>query len=296
MNVAVVINPKSGNQKDRKDLANRFEQLFQQSFPEGSLEIAETTHAGHATELAKLYSTKKFDACIAAGGDGTMNEVARGLIGSGTALGLVPLGSGNGLARHLKISLNPETAFRQAILGKASPMDCGLANGRPFFLAAGIGFEGEVSHRFATKKTRGFGQYILSSTECFFRYSPITVEGNLDSVPFRSTVFTMTMANGSQYGNGAFISPGSEIDDGILQLVRVSPFPLLASAGLFFGLMKGTINASPYHTQTGFKKLELHSEQPLPGHIDGEPVDFGTHLRVEIVPSALLIRKPDFQS
>jgi diacylglycerol kinase family enzyme len=218
--------------------------------------------------------------------------VAIGLIGTKTALGIVPIGSGNGLARHLKISLNPTIAFQQMITGSARPMDVGMANGKYFFLASGIGFEGVVSHKFATKGSRGFLQYILSSMQMFGTYKPIRVSGRIDGIPFESTVFTMTFANGSEYGNGAKIAPGASIDDGILQLIKIKPFPFYSGLEIFRKLMMGKLNSSPFFSSDPFHLVELQCDQELQGHLDGEPVLFGRNLKINIVPGALLVQIP----
>lgn len=292
MKIALVINPKAGTIRSKDALIQAFGQKASELLPHDEFQIFPSQQAGHATILAKQCAENGFDLCIAAGGDGTMNEVACGLTGSLTALGIVPLGSGNGLARHLKISLDPITAFSQMLLGKSLQMDVGLVNGRKFFLAAGIGFEGVVSHRFAGKTTRGFLQYILSSAETFFQYKPIKVMGLADGNEFLSIVFTLTMANGSEYGNGAIISPGSRIDDGLLQLIRIKPFPVWNSIGIFFRLMSGKLDGCRYFESIGFKKLRIDSEVSLKGHVDGEPVEFGYFIETEIIPAGIWVRHP----
>ena len=292
MKIALVINPKAGTIRSKDALIQVFGQKASELLPHDEFRIFPTQHAGHATILAKQCAENGFDVCIAAGGDGTMNEVACGLTGSQTALGIVPLGSGNGLARHLRISLDPVTAFTQMLQGTSQQMDVGIVNGRKFFLAAGVGFEGVVSHRFAGKTTRGFLQYILSSAETLFQYKPIKVSGLADGTQFSSTVFTLTLANGSEYGNGAIISPGSRVDDGLLQLIRIKPFPVWSSIAIFFRLMTGKLEGSRYFDSLGFKKLRIDSDISLKGHIDGEPVEFGHNIETEIIPKGIWVRHP----
>jgi YegS/Rv2252/BmrU family lipid kinase len=292
MKIALVINPKAGTLRSKDALIESFERKASELLPQSEFRILLTEYPGHATILAKESADNAFDICIAAGGDGTMNEVASGLTGSQTALGIVPLGSGNGLARHLKISLDPLTAFTQMLLGTSRQMDVGMVNDRKFFLAAGIGFEGVVAHRFAGKNTRGFFQYLLSSAETFFHYKPINVAGSADGIGFSSTAFTLTLANGSEYGNGAIISPGSKIDDGFLQFIWIKPFPIWRSVGLFIRLMTGSLESSRYYESQTFRKLRIESAISLNGHIDGEPVVFGNVLDAEIIPMGLWVRHP----
>ncbi|HRH34519.1 MAG TPA: acylglycerol kinase family protein, partial [Catalimonadaceae bacterium] len=146
-NVLAIVNPKAGTIRDKSVLLEDIVLIFDsQTFGFDRLEVVESEGPGHATELARKAAMEGFGLCLAFGGDGTMNEVAKGLLHSETALGIIPLGSGNGLARHLKISMKPKEAFKQMLTGKTLQMDHGLANRNPFFLAAGLGFEGVVAH------------------------------------------------------------------------------------------------------------------------------------------------------
>lgn len=293
MKVAVIVNPKSGNQKKHWERIVQLESLFA-DFPGVDFLLSETQGPGHATFLAEESAARFDKICFAVGGDGTVNEVGCGLIGSNTSLGIIPVGSGNGLARHLKIPLNPVNAFRALLNGTNQELDYGTANNVPFFLAAGIGFEGVVAARFASKKMRGFLSYILSAAEEYRKWKPIQYVARYEKEVLTGEAFTIDFANGSQYGNNAIISPGASVNDGFLQFVRVLPFPLQAAPEMIFKLMNGRINRSAYHIERAFTRLELSVEgmDGISGHVDGEPIRFQLPMMVEIHPKGLQIRMP----
>lgn len=293
MKISVIFNPASGTAGKRKENLEAIRQTLS-DYSKADFVIYETAFPGHATRLARESAERKDNICFAAGGDGTMNEVACGLLGSKTSLGIIPLGSGNGLARHLNIPLNSGEAVSVLLKGKNTLVDYGEVNQIPFFLAAGIGFEGVVARRFAEKKTRGFLSYLKSSAEEFFRWKPIRYTARYEDEVLEGEAFTIDFANGSQYGNNAIISPGAAIDDGLLQFVRVLPFPLHAAPGMLRQLLKGRINRSGYHLEKAFTALDLKIEgqQKIEGHTDGEPRDFTVPLSVKVIPSSLLLRVP----
>ena len=295
MKVSVIFNPASGSRHGRR---NRLEKIRKSLSENGRIDftIFETAYPGHASQLARESALRQDHICFAAGGDGTMNEVATGLMGSQTSLGIIPMGSGNGLARHLQIPLRVEVAIKAQLNGQSIPMDCGDVNNIPFFLAAGIGFEGAVAARFATKKSRGFISYLFAAAEEFFRWKPLRYRAKYEEENIQGEAFTIDFANGSQYGNNAIISPGASTDDGLLQFVRVLPFPLSAAPEMFFQLLGGKINRSGYHIERAFTMLQLSIEgqSTIAGHVDGEPLVFQLPLMVRVHPKALLVRAPEF--
>jgi diacylglycerol kinase family enzyme len=223
-----------------------------------------------------------------------MNEVACGLIGSQTTLGIIPTGSGNGLARHLRIPLNPGAAMLALLNGRTTKLDYGTVNNIPFFLASGVGFEGAVAARFAKKKKRGFLSYIMAAAEEYRKWKPIEYQAKYEREVLQGKAFTIDFANGSQYGNNAIISPGAEVNDGLLQFVRVLPFPHYAAPEMLIRLMNGRIDRSIYHIERAFTSLELSikDRQVVEGHVDGEPIRFQLPLFIEIHPAGLQVRIP----
>jgi YegS/Rv2252/BmrU family lipid kinase len=293
MKISIIFNPKSGKPGRNKENLSEIHRAFS-DFSKADFTVFQTAFPGHATKLARESAERRDNICFAAGGDGTMNEVALGLLGSKTSMGLIPLGSGNGLARHLNIPLQISEAISILLKGRNTPMDHGEVNQTPFFLAAGIGFEGVVARRFAEKKSRGFISYLRSSAEEYFKWKPLKYTARYEDEVMEGSAFTIDFANGSQYGNNAIISPGAAIDDGLLQFVRVLPFPLYEAPGMIMQLLGGRINRSGYHLQKAFTQLELSVEgqEKIEGHTDGEPREFTLPLSVKVIPSSLLLRVP----
>lgn len=256
-----------------------------------------TTGPGHAAILASAASASGYDAVIAAGGDGTVNEIASALRGSETTLGILPLGSGNGLARHLYNSIDIDNALRVISLDKPQKCDYGLANSQPFFCTFGLGFDARVSHEFANSGTRGLISYIKSAFQEFLKYSPVEYEieafdGNRTH-RLVTKAFMLTVCNSSQFGNNAYIAPRASIRDGLLDLVVVhqgNPFStFLAGAQLF----AGSINHNVLIESLKASKIKIR-HFPGAAHMDGEPVTVAETVRVECIPRDIsLFTDPD---
>lgn len=291
--IRAILNPKAGTYRKKDSLPDLLKTVFNEmKSPYERFEIVKSTGPGHATDLAKQAAYQGVGLCIAIGGDGTMNETATGLLHSETTLGIIPIGSGNGMARHLGLSMEPEIAFRQLLTGNSVLMDSGIANQKPYFLSAGIGFEGMVSHAFATQKSRGLQQYILSSVRAFQKYKPVDIEWETNIGFGLGKIFTMTIANGAQYGNNAFIAPGASIRDGLLELVVVRPFPFFLGPGFIWKLMRHSLKNSNHYQVSRIKSIRIQSHEQLLGHLDGEPIDFEYLLEISIKPKSLRIQVP----
>jgi diacylglycerol kinase (ATP) len=288
---ALIFNPVAGTLSNKVNLVKELQSLYF-SKTGHQLEIFETQSAGHATEIARNLASQAYSTCFAMGGDGTMNEVATGLVGSQTALGLIPIGSGNGLARHLGYQMDPMQALNQTISANRFRMDVGECGVRYFFLAAGVGFEGEVAHLFASQKARGFFQYIRSSALSFFQYKPEKYSILVDGEKLENELFTLVVANGSQYGNNAIIAPGASVCDAHFYLSAVRPFPLWNAPVLFYKLMKGSLPSSPYFFYKTGQKVVFDFNKPTKGHLDGEPAWFEGITEFKVVASALEVLSP----
>ena len=239
------------------------------------VEVLYTEKAGDAHSFAKMAAARGYMGVIAAGGDGTINEVASGLIGTETALGIIPCGSGNGLARHLNISMD----FSEAIdvIARKHIVDCDYcdANGKPFFCTFGIGFDAAVSDRFARQSHRGLINYVRSAIEEYMKFQPseYLIEANGKKIKFRA--FLIAVCNASQYGNNAFIAPEASIKDGMMDVTLVhAGTPLtrpLIGVDLFTGLIRNNmISQTMKVSEIKVKRLE-----PGPVHLDGEPFVMG---------------------
>ena len=204
---------------------------------------------------------------IAVGGDGTINEVASELVGTNIPLGIIPIGSGNGLARHLGIPLHPAMALSFATSGASSKIDVGKFNGKYFFCTAGIGFDASVAHRFAKGSKRGFINYIKATLLTLFNYKPIEV--SINNEPFEK-VFSLTIANANQFGNNAFISPSSNIQDGQLELIKIKKLNLFQAAVIGVRLFLGNIDKSTMVQVLACKEVTIQYKSKAPFHLDGE--------------------------
>ena len=252
-------------------------------------EVVYSQYAGHAPHLARAAVADGCDAVVAVGGDGTINEVATQLVGTPTALGIVPLGSGNGLARHLRLPLAPAAAVRALNAFRRTRIDSGEINGRPFFCTAGVGFDAHVGALFANHPTRGFQGYVRTTLRAYFQYQPGHYQLETPALQRAGTAFTVTFANAGQYGNNAWIAPRADLRDGLLDVCWVRPFSPLLLPLLGTMLFSRTLHHAPGVDITQTDVARLYFEGTVPAHVDGEPVCLQGPLEVCVRPQALLV-------
>lgn len=290
MRQLIIENPISGTGADKYAIALEARQVLTRAGH--SVDIALTERAGHATELAAQAVRDGYEAVIACGGDGTVNETARSLCGTQTALGIIPAGSGNGLARHIGMPMNAAQAVQVLAQGHTDVCDYGTVNDREFFCTFGVGFDAAVSDRFAAAHSRGLLTYLRATLQELLRYRPKPYRVTVDGHSFDIEAFILTGANASQYGNNAYISPLSSIKDGQLELVIVHKLPILALP--FFGLdmMTGTLSSNRHITVIPCREATIERPDDGAAHIDGEPCRLGRRLEVRIHPSSLRILTP----
>lgn len=275
-----VMNLKSGTTTPAKK--NKIKQ-FISKLPD--CELIFTEYVGHATEIAQKAVIEGIDKVVAIGGDGTVNEVGKGLIGSKTALGIVPIGSGNGLARHLKIPLKIEKAIQFAVSQPVVEIDVCFLNEIPFFCTAGVGFDAEVANEFAKQESRGLKTYAKMALKSFRTFKPESY--NFDNQDDK-TAFAITFANATQYGNNAMISPKSKIDDGLIEMVVLKPFPFGAAPIIGVRLFRGTLPNSRYIEMESGVAFSLKSKKDFLIHYDGEPLQLNTNeIKVSIKKQSL---------
>jgi YegS/Rv2252/BmrU family lipid kinase len=245
-----------------------------------------TEYAGHAEVLAREASE---EVVVAVGGDGTVNEVARGLIGTDKLLGIIPCGSGDGLARHLGLSHNIEKAIKSVEQGKWRAMDAAEVNGRLFFSVCGVGFDAVVSERFAKCGKRGLINYIRQGLKTWFNYSAESYTLEIDGVSVEHKALFITVGNSNQWGNGAKITPLADCCDGILDITVVEEFGVLELPWLAYRLMSGSAHKSRrVHTYKGGEiRIIRHTDGPA--HADGDWFIAPNTLDINIIPSALKI-------
>lgn len=297
-NIAFIINPVSGSketQKEKRKLPKLIMQLLdkEQWLPN----IAFTEYAGHATELARQYARMGFDAVVAVGGDGTVNEVAKGLIkgctpsdnGHQTALGLIPMGSGNGFARHLNVPIRPQKAIEMLNRSEPISVDYGLANGKLFVSTCGTGFDAVVAEHFAGSNKRGFMTYFQNVLHDIFSYTPQTYHIVGDGLDVTHKAFLITFANANQWGYEALIAPKASMQDGKMDIMLVSSHAILGSASLALRLFAGSIDDSHFMNTLRAKEVTLEREEEAPFHIDGDPVEMEKDIHIKIVADGLRV-------
>ena len=288
MRALVIINPIAGPRRNRDsvpraDLARRM--LGQDA------DIQITGHAGHAEELARQAAAQRYDVVFAWGGDGTINEVARALASTETALALVPAGSGNGLARALGVPLRPAAAFAHAIDRPPRPIDAGSLGGRFFVNVAGVGFDAEVAARFARRgRRRGPLPYVSIALCAGLRYRPAEYTIHLADERLTVRALIVALANSPQYGNGAIVAPHASVDDGLLDLVIVGDRPLVARLADVRHLFARTLHRAPGVIMRQVRHVTIEASLPLRFHADGDAFEGGTRLEGIVYPGALKIR------
>ena len=279
-----IINPIAGSRKQR-DIKEKILKLTNHSFPETC--FFETGKQGEATIIVKEKVKEGIKRFVAVGGDGTVNEVAQGLVNTEAALGIIPTGSGNGLARHLGIPLNLPGAID--LLRNAHPetIDYGILNGTPFFCTAGIGFDAMIGHEFSHLKKRGFFSYLRLILARFMSYTPQKYIIRIDGSEITRELFLITFANSSQYGNRASIAPKASIKDGLMDVTMLSPFPFYKALNIGIRLLTKTIDSSNYVEIVKCRKVSVEMESSGHVHFDGEPKIMGSHIDVKIIPGGL---------
>jgi diacylglycerol kinase (ATP) len=256
-----------------------------------------TRGPGHATELAREALAGGADVVIAVGGDGTVNEVARSLVGTPVALGVVPAGSGNGLARALRLPLRPERALAALETAACRAIDVGLLDGRPFLNVAGIGFDAAVGHAFHEHGVRGGRRGLLGYLRLSLRelrsYRPrrLTIEALGHDRPVAAP-FVLTFANGPQYGSGAVINPGTKLDDGRLEIVLFEVGPVLQMLAAAPRLFLGGLDRSPRYRRLATTRAVITAETAFPVHVDGDPEPGADRVVLELRPRALRVLVP----
>ncbi len=254
--------------------------------------VVKTQHAGHAVDIAAAAVADKTDVVVAVGGDGTVNEVGRSLIHTDTVLGIIPCGSGNGLARHLQIPLEPKAAIDILNEGESLCIDYGKINGIPFFCTCGVGFDAFVSLKFADSGKRGPLTYLENMLREILDYKPETYEIENGAGTVRYKAFLIACGNASQYGNNAYIAPQASLTDGLMDVTILEPFTVLDVPTLSFQLFNKTLDQNSRIKTFREKRIKIHRMEGGVVHFDGEPVMAGKDIEVEMVPHGLHVLTP----
>ena len=283
--VLFIINPVSGGK--RKD---KVPDLIQKNLDINIFEptIVFTTGAMHASELAQN-AVGNYQYVVAVGGDGTVNEIASSIVGTDTALGILPFGSGNGLARFLGIPMDTVKAIKTLNQERVEVIDSAKLNGQYFFNMAGMGFDAHISEVFSHDKTRGFGAYVRSAFREIVNYKSDNYLIEIDGAAYEREAFMLSFANSSQYGNNAHVSPHASVQDGLLDVCVIKPFPLYRFIEMGIRMFTKTSEGTKYVEIIRGKNILVRRHKSGPVHLDGEPQILGAEVEINVVPKSLKI-------
>jgi diacylglycerol kinase (ATP) len=292
-----LINPISGT-KNKKEILNVVEKkTAQHHIP---FEILHTNPGGDYIYLKEKIIAEKITDVVICGGDGTVNQVAKALLGIHVSIGIIPLGSGNGLAFTVKIPVNINKALDIIFSGKASSIDAFLINGSFSCLLSGLGFDALVAHDFATNHKRGLATYVKKSFVHYFKVLPYHFEFINKEKALSTEAYFISIANGNQFGNHVTIAPKASLSDGLLDIVVVKKMNkfklvLLALRQTRFGKVmeyeeKNFKASNVFYFQTD--RLTINNPSLAPLHIDGEPAQTSAKLNIEIIRNAFKLIQP----
>jgi len=289
INILFIINPISGGRGKLRipDFIDQY--LDKEKF---SPNFVFSEYVGHAGELADEAATKNFDVIVAAGGDGTINEVASKVLKHKKILGILPLGSGNGLARFLRISKNLRYALSLINNFRVDEIDTAEFNNKCFFNLAGMGFDAHLSAVFSKDKKRGLSGYVKLGFKEVFNYKPQTYLLNIDGVEYTRKAFAISIANSSQYGNDVYIAPNASVKDGLLDVCIIKPFPIIKLPLLGYIMLRGKAETSDMIEIIKGKNIKITREKAGAVHVDGEPLQMGIEINAVVNPLSLKVIVP----
>ena len=287
--ITVIVNPVSGTSSKESVPALVDKHLNTKRL---SADVVFTKSPGHATELAREALSRGASGVLAVGGDGTVNEVARVLRDTSTPLGVIPCGSGNGLARHLHIPINVEKALSIINDGIIEAVDYGTVNGQPFFCTCGVGFDAQVSHKFANEDTRGLVTYIRTTIGEYFRYKAQDYNIVIDGQHLHERAFVIACCNAAQYGNNAYMAPRASMKDGKIDMTIIHSFNLGEAALLGARLFTSNIDRDRHVSIYRGHDIVIKRDKEDVTHLDGEPMMMPSLLHIECHPAALRVFVP----
>ena len=255
-------------------------------------QIVFTNYKGHAREISAKAAAENAFAVIAVGGDGSINDIACGIVNTPTALGIIPRGSGNGLARSLKVPFNLDSAISAINQMNIQTIDTGSVNGHVFTNMAGVGFDGLVSEKFAGLKFRGFLGYMRIVASEYFAYKPQKYKLKMDGHLTTQRALFVSFANSNQFGYNTVIAPDAALDDGLLDVCVFQKPLLIDIPKLARQMYLGRIDESKYMQTYKCTRVALNRREDTPIHVDGEPLKVGKALNVKINPASLRVIVP----
>lgn len=278
-----IVNPRSGKRNSEKIIEIIHATLKNKIH----YEIGLWTNIEEFNILAEKLKKESFTDAVAVGGDGSVNLVGKTVLNSSIALGIVPTGSGNGLARSLGICINVEKALLQILKGKTELIDSGEVNGHQFFCTSGVGFDAHIGSLFANLPTRGLKTYIKLIRKELFSYKPQTYSVLANGKEITKTAFFITVANAGQFGNNFYMAPGAKVNDGLFNVVIVKPFKLLPGLFMLIKIIRRKAHTSRYIDTLACSDLVIKREKADSIHFDGEPGFLEPTLTYTLKPKTL---------
>lgn len=284
-----IINPNSGTSRKTSIPELAYNILSENG---SELYFVYTNEQGHVAQIIDDVAGQGFDVVIGVGGDGTINEVADAVRPTDMTMGIIPMGSGNGLARSLDIPMDPEAALEVIRKGYIKRIDCCEANGVPFFVTFGVGFDAQVTASYDQKSFRGPLSYVLSTVDQFIKHKSSLYRLHLNGEMIEQKAFLVTCANADQYGNNAIIAPEAELDDGLFDVVVIRNMSLLKAPQVAINLFTKNINESASIDIYRTDHLIIEREEADYAQVDGELLELGRRIEISIQKQQLPILVP----
>lgn len=284
--ILFILNPISGTVK-KAGIPGKIDKYLNHGLFDHTIRYTE--YAGHATVIAQEACEDGMDIVVAVGGDGTINEVGKALVHSSTAMGILPCGSGNGLARHLMIPINIKKAIEIINQCDIRELDYGMINDNPFFCTCGMGFDAFISQKFAEGGKRGKLKYMQLVLSQGLRYKGEPYDITIGNEELHHFAYLVSCANASQYGNNAYIAPQASMSDGLLDVIVMDPFGFLDAPEMGFDMMNKTLDRSSKVQTFRTDHIHVHRQEDGPVHYDGDPVMMGKDIDVKIVKRGIRI-------
>lgn len=289
--IVFIVNPKAGITPKSKVV---IELLAGNIIPSSRFipEVIFTERSGHATEIAATAIGKGADIIVASGGDGTVNEVACALVDTNIPMGILPAGSGNGLARSLGISMSYALALRTIIRGNTKLMDVATVNDKLYTSIAGIGFDAFVAQKFADSSIRGMISYMQIILNEFSGYKPVTYNLTIDGESYEKQALMIVFANSNQFGFNTKIAPDAKVDDGYLDICVVKKMPVTQLLNVGYHTMRGTLGNTGFAEYFRGKEISISNIHNPLMNIDGEPKIMNSPVSISIKPLCLRVIVP----
>jgi len=280
-----IVNPNAG-----KKISERIIDTIRKVFPENIYyQIVIWKDKDHFKEVLDILRSQDYTDAIAVGGDGTVNQVAKSILGTNICLGIVPAGSGNGLARTLGLSMEVEEVIKQIAEGKTETIDSGNVNGIPFFCTSGVGFDAHIGNLFATSVKRGLKSYVKITVSELFKYRSKKYKLKFNGKEIERKAFFITVANAGQYGNDFYIAPGAKMNDGLFHVSILRPFKFYEVIGLLSKILRKKADQSKLIETITCSELTIEREEKDVIHFDGEPALTEKNVTFKCVPASLKV-------